>query len=194
VVDNSTLPLIFAKGTLKTTEQFSTLKENFTSLREGLIQYCKPADTSNGDKIITASITDAQNSTQNAVLLNDITMIFIIIVVFITMCIISPLIYLEINKLTGYNIYILYGLRILTCIIFFIGGIISIIAARTPDAPSWLAIMGMIFILSYGLFYIVVFVFQKNTVLTQLTNSMQEEVEPVKSKIQQFIVNQFGMI
>ena len=199
-VADSILPLIFTKETLKI-ENFSTLKENFTSLREGLVslreglvQYCKPADSSNGSKIATTTINEFQQNNENSILLNDITMIFIMIIVFITMCVVSPMMYLEMNKLTGYNVFILWGLRILSGIIFFIGGIISIIAARTPDAPSWLAILGMIMIMSYGLFYIVVFVFQKNVVITQLTNAMQEEVEPIKGKIQRFILNQFGAI
>jgi hypothetical protein len=178
------MPFVFANNKK---ESFSTLKENFTSLHEGLetYVYCRPADSSNGNKLVTTTINTYGNSTESSILLNDVTMIFVIMIVFIFMCLFSPVWFIYSNeKLLNFNTgYFLLFFRILAFIIVFIGGFTTIIVSRTVvGIPDWFFIVGLIMMICYFLFYGVVFFFQKKNIYFQLMDLMEDETDDEKKQ------------
>jgi len=191
------MPFVFANNTK---ESFSTLTENFTSLREGLEKYvyCRPADSSNGDNLVTTTINEYANSTESSILLNDVTMIFVIMVVFIFMCLFSPVWFMYSNEkilkfTTG---YFLLFFRILAFIFVFIGGMTIIIVSRTVvGVPDWLFMLGLIMIICYFLFYGVVFFFQKKNIYLQLVDLIEDETDDErKENIKNFTSYIFGVM
>jgi hypothetical protein len=179
-------------------ESFSTLKENFTSLREGMEKYvyCRPADSSNGNNLVTTTINTYANSTESSILLNDVTMIFVIMIVFIFMCVFSPVWFIYSNeKLLKFDIgYILLIVRILAFMFVFVGGIVTIIISRTVvSVPDWLYIVGLLMMICYLLFYGVVFFFQKKSIYFQLIDLMENETDNEKqTNIKNFTNYIFG--
>ena len=188
----------FQNGNLQ--ETVSKLKEGFVSLREGAkglmgnYVYCKPADSSNGNHITTAAINELANNSKNNVLLNDITMVFTLMVVLFAMCFISPIWYIKTNQFLKFNIKLLWVFRILAILFIFGGGFVIIILSRTvAGAPDWLFMVGLIMMLCFSLFYLVVFSFQKNTIYTQINDIMMDEPDKdIKKTIHDFLYNQFG--
>jgi len=195
---NSLCVIPFQNGNLQ--DNISNLKEGFASLREGAeglmgkYVYCKPADTSNGDNITTATINTHANNLKNNALLNDITMVFTLMIVLFAMCFISPIWYIKSNQFWKFNIKLLWVFRIIAIIFIFGGGFLIIILSRTVDgAPAWLFMVGLLMMLCFSLFYLVVFSFQKSMILTQLTDIMEDETDiEIKKTINEFLFYQFG--
>jgi hypothetical protein len=189
-------------------QAFTTLTENFSNLREGLkgnglignYVYCKPADSSNGQNLVTTTINQYANNNDNqsSILLNDLTMIFVIVIVFIFMCIFSPVWFMfSGEKILGYNAGVfIWLIRAIMFILFFVGGIVLIILSRTsPGAPEWLFIIGLIMIICYILFYAVVFLFQKRNIYEQLKELIADQTnEEEKKKIKDFTDKIFGFM
>lgn len=187
------------------------LQQGFITLREGMdtwtgnsstlfgnkYVYCRPSeDTSNQDRIVTTSINAYANLTNRneGLLLNDITMIFIIMIVFLVMALFSPLWFLESNKYLKYNLTFLWVFRIAAIVIIFGGGLLTIVVSRvSTNVPDWLLLVGVIMIICFVLFYMVVYSFQKNTIHTQLTEIIENTLEDVdKNNIKHFRNYIFG--
>ena len=183
------------------TQGFTTLKENFATLREGLIGnyvYCRPADSSNGSNLVTTTINEYANNaeSQSSILLNDLTMIFVIMIVFIFMCLFAPVWFMFSGEnILGFHTGVfLWVLRAILFILFFAGGVALIIVSRTSHgAPEWLFLVGLIMIINYILFYAVVFMFQKRNIYEQLKELIEEKTNAdEKRKIKEFATNIFG--
>lgn len=191
--------LIGTKGT----NGFTTLTEGYASLREGVqgmvgnYVYCRPSDTSNGNSIVSSTLNTMLASTpKDTILLNDVMMIFIIMIVFIFMCLLSPMMFLNINKMMKFNPTWTMVLRAIAGVVVFGGGFFTIIVGNTaPDAPSWLPLFGLIILMCYILFYLIVYSFQKNMIYTQLTDLVEDAFEEEeKERIKYFRNYMFGEI
>lgn len=183
------------------TQGFTTLKENFSSLREGLVGnyvYCRPSDSSNGSNLVTTTINQYANNaeSQSSILLNDLTMIFVIVIVFIFMCLFAPVWFMFSGEnILGFHTGVfLWILRAFLFILFFAGGVALIIVSRTtPKAPEWLFLVGLLMIINYLLFYAVVFMFQKRNIYEQLKELIEDKTDAdEKRKIKEFAENIFG--
>jgi len=198
------LPLVSGFTTLS--EGFSSLHQSFITIREGTTTlsgnekplYCRPSDSSNSDKLLTTTINATANIKKDSVLLNDLIMIFIIMIIFIFMCVLSPTLFFATNgNLTKYNTgYLFWLLRILAFVFIFCGGFITIIVSRTvADTPEWLPLVGLIVIICYILYYLVVYSFQKNMIYTQLSDLVEETFEESeKENIKKFRNYIFGEV
>jgi hypothetical protein len=182
---------------------FTTLTEEFISLREGVetlfgnkYVYCRPSDNSNGDKIVTTAINGYANVTNKneGILLNEVIMIFIIMIVFLVMALFSPLWFMESNKFLKYNVTFLWICRIAAIVLIFGGGLLTVVVSRvSTKVPDWLLLVGVIMIICFVLFYIVVYSFQKNRIHTQLTEIIENTLEDVdKNNIKYFRNYIFG--
>lgn len=193
----------------KLNEGFISLREGMISLREGVdtlsgnktlygnkYVYCRPSDNSNGDKIVTTAINGYANVTNKneGILLNEVIMIFIIMIVFLVMALFSPLWFLESNKFLKYNVTFLWIFRIAAIVLIFGGGLLTIVVSRvSTKVPDWLLLVGVIMIICFVLFYIVVYSFQKNRIHTQLTEIIENTLEDVdKNNIKYFRNYIFG--
>lgn len=200
------IPFSYAYDVSNIKQGFTTLKENFSNLREGLqgnglignYVYCRPADSSNGSKLVTTTINQYANNVENQsnILLNDLTMIFVIVIVFIFMCLFSPVWFMYSGeKILGYTAgFFIWVLRAFTFILFFAGGVALIIVSRTdPKSPEWLFILGLLMIIGYILFYAVVFFFQKRNIYDQLKELIIDQTnDDEKRKIKDFTEKMFG--
>jgi len=187
-------------------EPFATLSEGFASLhqsiREGLTDgkplYCRPSDSSNSDKLLTTTINASANVKKDSILLNDLIMIFIVMIIFIFMCVLSPSLFFATNgNITKYDTGTLFWvLRLLAFVFIFCGGFFTIIVSRTvSDAPEWLPLVGLIVIICYLLYYLVVYSFQKNMIYTQLSDLAEDTFEESeKETIKKFRNYIFGEV
>jgi len=128
------------------------------------------------------------------VLLNEVTMIFIIMIVFLFMALFSPLWFLESNKFLKYNVMFLWIFRIAAIVLIFGGGLLTVVVSRvSTDVPDWLLLVGVIMILCFILFYIIVYSFQKNNIHSQLTDLIENTLEDIdKNNIKHFRNYIFG--
>lgn len=203
-------------------EPFATLSEGFAILRNHLsiiegtttmttgntsvsgntlmekYVYCRPADSSNSDKLLTTTINASANVKKDSILLNDVMMIFIIMIIFIFMCVLSPSVFFTMNKnVTKYDTGTMFwALRIVAFVIIFCGGFFTIVVSRTvPNTPEWLPLLGLIVVMCYILFYLVVYSFQKNMIYTQLSDIVEETFEENdKEQIKKFRNYLFGEV
>lgn len=192
-------------------EGFASLHQSFLTIREGTTtitgntqgntnkyMYCRPSDSSNSDKIITTTINATANIKKDSILLNDVMMIFIIMIVFIFMCVLSPTLFFATNgNITKYNTGTFFWvLRTLAFVLIFCGGFFTIIVSRTvPDTPEWLPLLGLIVIICYILYYLVIYSFQKNMIYTQLSDLAEETFEESdKETIKKFRNYLFGEV
>jgi len=191
---------------------FTTLTEGFVSLRksiEGMVNttdqnkntkkymYCKPSDNIGGDdKLVTTTINAYANATNknDGTLLNEVTMIFIIMIVFLFMAFFSPIWFIESNKYLKYNITFLWICRIAAIVLILGGGLLTIVVSRTSnDVPEWLLLVGVIMIICFVLFYMIIYAFQKQNLHIQLTDLIENTFEDVdKNNIKYFRNYIFG--
>ena len=155
--------------------------------------YCRPSNNIGGDDtLVTTTINAYANATNKheGMLLNEVTMIFIVMIVFLFMAFFSPIWFIESNKFLKYNITFLWVCRIAASVLILGGGLLTIVVSRTSnDVPEWLLLVGVIMIICFVLFYMITYSFQKQNLHIQLTDLIENTFEDVDKNNIKFFRN-----
>lgn len=174
---------------IKVNESFTSLREGFANLKEGLetkYQYCRPSDSSNGNLVTTVAINSLTQNEQDSQIIDWIIVSVVMLILIIFLYFTVPDGYIFINEKLGYNIGMKYILQIVTGLIFVGGGIAAIICSRLIDeCPKWITQLGIFVVIAYTLFQLMIFA-QKDTIRNMLKKKLDGQ-NSMASQINEFI-------
>jgi hypothetical protein len=176
---------------IKVTESFTSLREGFASLKEGMAgqkyQYCKPADSSNGNHVTTVAINDLTQNKKDSLMLDWIIASVLVVLTIIFMYFVVPDTYVMINSKLRYNIMFSTALSYFSFLFFVGGGIAAIACSRyVEDCPKEFTQLGLFVIIAYALFKLVIYA-QKNTIRDMLNKQkelgMAQQIDDFITKV-----------